>query len=116
MPFGSITLAECGRQGPGSYVVAADGCQRNYTANLSGTRVSLANISEPIGFHLMMADVIDLNIANRMVTCNAGGGPIQLVHDRLVFALGTRLVRPPIPGLQETAAKRTKQTINRQRI
>src|SRR5262249_55893205 len=37
------------------------------------------------------------------VSCVAEGRSFQLGYDRMVFALGSRLVRPPIPGLREHA-------------
>ncbi len=46
---------------------------RNYEADLSGTRVPLADILQPIGVHLVVADVSDLNVGERTVTCDRGG-------------------------------------------
>jgi NADH:ubiquinone reductase (H+-translocating) len=76
---------------------------RNYETDLSGTRLPLADLLEPIGVKLVVAEVTGLSIANRTVTCAAAGKFLQLGYDRLVFALGSRLVRPPIPGLGEHA-------------
>ena len=76
---------------------------RNYEADLSGTRVPLADVLEPIGVKLTVAQVTGLSIADRTVTCAAAGKSFQLGYDRLVFALGSRLVRPPLPGLGEHA-------------
>ena len=45
----------------------------------------------------------DIDVAERMVTCSIQGNPRALPYDRLVFALGSRLVRPAIPGLAEHA-------------
>ena len=74
---------------------------RNYETDLSGTRVPLADLLDPIGVRLVVAEVTGLSIARRTVTCVAAGGPFELGYDRLVFALGSRLVRPAIPGLSE---------------
>lgn len=76
---------------------------RNYEADLSGIRVPLADILDPIGVHLVVADVVDVSVADRTVTCAAAGRSSRLTYDRVVFALGSRLIRPPIPGLREHA-------------
>jgi NADH:ubiquinone reductase (H+-translocating) len=76
---------------------------RNYEADLSGTRVPLADILGPIGVRLMVAEIVGLSVADRTVSCVADGRPTQLVYDRMVFALGSRLLWPPISGLREHA-------------
>ena len=76
---------------------------RNYEADLSGTRVPLTDVLEPIGVKLVVADVTDISVGGRVVTCKTAQGPLQLGYDRMVFALGSRLVRPPIPDLREHA-------------
>jgi NADH:quinone reductase (non-electrogenic) len=76
---------------------------RNYEADLSGTRVRLADILGPIGVRSMVAEIVDLSVADRTVSCVADGRPTQLVYDRMVFALGSRLLWPPISGLREYA-------------
>ena len=76
---------------------------RNYEADLSNTRLPLADLLEPIGVKLVVAEVTGLSIAERTVTCAAAGKSFQLLYDRLVFALGSRLARPPLPGLAEHA-------------
>jgi NADH dehydrogenase len=76
---------------------------RNYEADPSGTRVPLADILDPIGVRLVVAEIVGLSVADRTVSCVADGRSSQLAYDRMVFALGSRLVRPPIPGLREHA-------------
>jgi NADH:ubiquinone reductase (H+-translocating) len=76
---------------------------RNYESDLSGTRVPLADILDPIGVRLVVAEIVGLSVADRTVSCVADGRSSQLPYDRMVFALGSRLVRPPIPGLREHA-------------
>lgn len=76
---------------------------RNYEADLSDTRVSLADLLDPIGVRLVVAEVTGLSVARRTVSCIERGRSFELAYDRLVFALGSRLVRPPIPGLSEHA-------------
>ena len=76
---------------------------RNYEADLDGTRVPLADVLDPIGVKLVVAEIADIDISHCAVTCLADGKTLQLGYDRLVFALGSRLARPPIPGLREHA-------------
>ena len=76
---------------------------RNYEPDLAGTRVALADILDPVDVRLVVADIVGLNIADRTVACIAAGTALQLPYDRMVFALGSRLLRPPIPGLREHA-------------
>ena len=76
---------------------------RNYESDLSETRVPLADVLDPIGVKLVMAEVTDISVADRLVTCASAEGAVRLAYDRLVFALGSRLVRPPVPGLREYA-------------
>lgn len=74
---------------------------RNYEAELSDTRVPLDDILRPIGVGRIEEQVSDIDLARRRVALSSGKQP--LTYDRLVFALGSRLVRPPIPGLAEHA-------------
>lgn len=76
---------------------------RNYEAELSGTRVPLADILEPIDVKLVVAEITDISVGKRIVTCKTAEEALQLGYDRMVFALGSRLVWPPIPGLREHA-------------
>ena len=76
---------------------------RNYEADLSDARVPLADVLEPVGVRLVVGEVVAVNITDQTVTYVAGGRPSRLAYDRVVFALGSRLVRPPIPGLREHA-------------
>ncbi len=70
---------------------------RNYEAELDDTRVPLDDILGPIGVARVEAEVTDLDPAGRQVILSGDTG--RLGYDRLVFALGSRLARPPIPGL-----------------
>ena len=76
---------------------------RNYEADLSDARVPLAEVLDPIGVRLVVGEVVTINIADQTAIYVAGGQPCRLAYDRMVFALGSRLVRPPIPGLREHA-------------
>jgi NADH dehydrogenase len=76
---------------------------RNYEADLSEARVPLADILDPISVRLVVAEITGLSIADQTISCVADGMPSKVAYDRLVFALGSRLARPPIPGLREHA-------------
>lgn len=70
---------------------------RNYEADLSDTRVPLDEVLRPVGVKRIEAEVSAIDVVARTVRCGAE----TIGYDRLVFALGSRLARPPIPGLAE---------------
>ncbi len=74
---------------------------RNYETDLSDLRVPLDDVLGPIGVDLMVGDVVGLDTARHEVSCTFGGRATAVPYDRLVFALGSELVRPPVPGLAE---------------
>ncbi len=74
---------------------------RNYEADLSGVRVPLDDVLEPVGVRRIEAEIIDVDPDGQTVTARGASGTTVLEYDRLVFALGSRLVRPAIPGLAE---------------
>ncbi|MGO1076060.1 NAD(P)/FAD-dependent oxidoreductase [Inquilinus sp. CA228] len=74
---------------------------RNYEADLDAIRVPLASVLDPIGVRLVEGEVADIDLAQRSVRCAVLGAETALPYDRLVFALGSGLARPAIPGLAE---------------
>jgi len=74
---------------------------RNYEADLSDVRVPLGDVMQPIGVDIVIGDVTGLDCARHEVSCRIAGRVETLTYDKLVFALGSELVRPPIPGLAE---------------
>jgi NADH:ubiquinone reductase (H+-translocating) len=74
---------------------------RNYESDLSEVRVPLDQVLEPIGVEIVIGDVVSLDCARHQVCYAEAGRTVALTYDRLVFALGSELVRPPIPGLTE---------------
>ncbi|MFZ3235862.1 MAG: FAD-dependent oxidoreductase, partial [Stellaceae bacterium] len=72
---------------------------RNYEAELDDTRVLLDDVLGLIGVSRVEAEVTDIDPRRRRVTLAGDAEPLG--YDRLVFALGSRLARPPIPGLEE---------------
>jgi len=76
---------------------------RNYEADLSETRVPLEAVLGPIGVTHIEAEVADIDVSQRRVAFSGSGGTEALAYNGLVFALGSRLVRPRIPGLEACA-------------
>ena len=74
---------------------------RNYEADLDATRVPLTSVLDPIGVRLVEGEVTGIDVVQRSVRCAVAGQETTLPYDRLVFALGSCLVRPAIPGLAE---------------
>jgi NADH dehydrogenase len=76
---------------------------RNYEPDLRDVRVAPDDVLEPIGVERVAGEVNDIDFEHRRVACVLGGTRHSLGYDRLVFALGSRLVRPAIPGLAQYA-------------
>jgi NADH dehydrogenase len=76
---------------------------RNYEADLGDTRVAFDSVLGPIGVRRIEGDVTGIDVAGRTVAYEAKGSAQSIAYDRLVFALGSQLARPPIPGLAEHA-------------
>lgn len=76
---------------------------RNYEADLGDTRVAFDNVLRPIGVRRIEGEVTGIDIAAKAVAYTANGKARSISYDRLVFALGSRLARPPIPGLDRHA-------------
>ncbi len=76
---------------------------RNYEADLSDVRVPLADVLGPVGVPIMIGNVHEIRTTEKQVTVATVDGEQTLPYDRLVFALGSQLIRPPVPGLAEHA-------------
>ncbi|MBV6306889.1 NAD(P)/FAD-dependent oxidoreductase [Candidimonas humi] len=76
---------------------------RNYEADLDVTRVPLGEVLDPAGVRWIVGAVQDIDTAAREVEVQENGARRKLRYDRLVLALGSRLVHPPIPGLADYA-------------
>jgi NADH:ubiquinone reductase (H+-translocating) len=70
---------------------------RNYEADLTPCRIPLRDVLEPAGVGHITADVTAIDPTSRTVTSSVGAH----TYDRLVIALGSRVVKPDIPGLRE---------------
>ena len=74
---------------------------RNYETDLSDVRVPLDDVLGPIGVEFALGEVTGIDCDRHEIACRDGGHDFALGYDRLVVALGSELVRPPIPGLAE---------------
>ncbi|MDH7795637.1 MULTISPECIES: FAD-dependent oxidoreductase [unclassified Beijerinckia] len=72
---------------------------RNYEAQLEETIVPLSEVLDPIGVRWIEGEVSNIDVDAKVVTVETHGGSTWLSFDRLVFALGSKLVRPAIKGL-----------------
>lgn len=76
---------------------------RNYEADLEGTQVALDNVLRPVGVRRLEGEVTGIDVAGKTVAYIVNGASQSIAYDRLVFALGSRLAHPPIPGLDRHA-------------
>ncbi|WHZ10343.1 MAG: NADH dehydrogenase [Burkholderiaceae bacterium] len=76
---------------------------RNYEPDLSDVRVALAGVLDPIGVAHIEAEVTGIDARARKVSIDAQGGASTLDYDRLVFALGSGMVAPALPGFAQHA-------------
>jgi NADH dehydrogenase len=76
---------------------------RNYESSLAETWIPLNTVLDPVDVGHIQAEVSGIDVNARTVACVSGGKSQSIPYDRLVVALGSRLARPPIPGLAEHA-------------
>ena len=74
---------------------------RNYEADLSAVRVPLDDVLGPVGVRRLEGEVAGIDLTGQTVTVTIANGQRTLPYDRLVFALGSQLLRPNVPGLAE---------------
>jgi NADH dehydrogenase len=74
---------------------------RNYEADLTPVRILLDDVLGPIGVRRVEGTVAGMDWALQAVTVDTQSGKQNLPYDRLVFALGSQLLRPNVPGLAE---------------
>ncbi len=72
---------------------------RNYEADLSENRVLLDDVLDPVGVRHIEGEILDIDTHKRSVKYSCHDGYRELSYDRLVFALGSRIACPSIPGL-----------------
>jgi len=76
---------------------------RDYEADLTPVRVPLDDVLVPIGVQRVEGEVTGIDMAAQTVAVTTAGGPLTLPYDRLVFALGSQVLRPNVAGLAEYA-------------
>src|SRR5215831_1748010 len=76
---------------------------RNYEPDLTAVRVPLDDVLGPVGVRRVEAEVANIDLTGQAVTVTTSAGQQVLCYDRLIFALGSQLLRPPIAGLDEHA-------------
>lgn len=74
---------------------------RSYESDLSSIRVPLDDVLGPVGVRRVAGEVVEIDLADQNVYVQTAHGRETLHYDRLVFAPGSQLARPPIPGLSE---------------
>ena len=73
---------------------------RYYEEDLSNTRVPLEKILNPIGVKYRVGEVIKIDPIHQKVEIENATSELEtLEYDRLLFAAGSHLYSPPIPGL-----------------
>jgi NADH dehydrogenase len=71
---------------------------RNYETDLSGCRISLADLLDPVGVAHVATEVTGIDTVARTVSASGGA---TYGYDRLVLAAGSRVLVPAVPGLRE---------------
>jgi NADH:quinone reductase (non-electrogenic) len=71
---------------------------RNYEADLTGCRIPLAELLDPVEVAHVAAMVTAIHTGARIVTTSGGA---TYGYDRLVLASGSHVLKPAIPGLVE---------------
>src|SRR6202012_5521837 len=74
---------------------------RNYESDLTACRIPLSAVLDPIGVTHIAADVTAIDTAARTITFSGPDGFGSQDYDRLVYALGSSVARPDLPGLRE---------------
>src|SRR5262249_23893102 len=72
---------------------------RHEEADLGNVAIPLPEVIDPIGLKHLTAGVEAIDVAKQQVTVAGPRGRESLTYERLVLALGSQLVRPPVPGL-----------------
>ncbi|MGA9488946.1 MAG: FAD-dependent oxidoreductase [Mycobacterium sp.] len=68
---------------------------RNYEADLTACRIPLRDVLDPVAVEHVVADVTAIDPGSCTVATTLGAR----TYDRLVLALGSRVVKPDVPGL-----------------
>jgi len=71
---------------------------RLYENDLTEARIPLASVLEPAGVKLIEGHVQAIRPGNKTISVGNGNGDQQIAYDRLVYAAGSILSMPDIPG------------------
>lgn len=74
---------------------------RNYEEDLDATIVPFSLVLDPIGVEHLRGVVTGVDTERRVVDVRTSAGVFTVRYDRLVYALGSSVQRPSIPGLVE---------------
>jgi NADH:ubiquinone reductase (H+-translocating) len=74
---------------------------RNYETDLTGCRIPLEELLDPVGVGHVVANVTAIDAGARIVTAQQDGRALVIGYDRLVLAAGSQVARPDVPGLRE---------------
>jgi NADH:ubiquinone reductase (H+-translocating) len=74
---------------------------RNYESDLTACRIPLGEVLGPVGVAHVTADVTAIDTAARAVAISGTDGVGSQHYDRLVFALGSSVAKPDLPGLRQ---------------
>ena len=66
-------------------------------------RVPFDDVLAPVGVQRVEGDVAGIDLVGQTVAVTTASGLLTLPFDRLVFTLGSQVVRPNLPGLAEYA-------------
>lgn len=75
---------------------------RNYESDLEACRLPLRTLLDPVGVQTVVGEVERIDVAASSVQVESAPSP-HIGYDRLVVALGSQLIRPPIAGFSEFA-------------
>jgi len=78
---------------------------RNYELDLTGVRVPLDEVLEPVSVERIEGTTTGLDVARRQLKIKVAGREQILGYDRLVLTAGSQLKHPDIPGLSEFSFK-----------
>lgn len=75
---------------------------RLYEDDLTPTRVPLASVLDPVGVQSRIGSVENIEPDGRQVVLKTTNGQVEAVaYDRLVFAAGSQVRYPDVPGIRE---------------
>ena len=76
---------------------------RDYEADLTPVRVPLDDVLAPVGVQRVEGEVTGIDLAGQTAAVTTASGQLNLPYDRLVFALGSQILRPNVAGLAKYA-------------